>query len=267
MAGNLPTKSPDHWFEPIAEHLGPAYLRYSFTKGTAQEVDHIIHGAGAAAGGAGARRRLRTRTPRPRARPAGDRRARHRHLGAVRRARRAGRSGGCDVRAPRRQGDDVRRRVRRRHLPLSGSVRVDDHRRWRRRRRRRHGAGAATRRPARAERVQRLLRGQVPRRRRRSMPMPASPTSAPRSATPTAPPIEVDLWTGCYTPRELRLLLGRHGLDVERISSVEPGAYGNDPPTTESPEFLVDRARRALAIDHSGSRYPRTLRRGRSAAR
>jgi hypothetical protein len=49
----------------------------------------------------------------------------------------------------------------------------------------------------------------------------------------------VDLWTGCYTPRELRLLLGAHGLAVESISSVEPGAYGSAPPTTESPEFLV----------------------------
>ena len=50
---------------------------------------------------------------------------------------------------------------------------------------------------------------------------------------------EVDLWTGCYTPRELRLLLGAHGFVVERISSVEPGAYGDEPPTTESPEYLV----------------------------
>jgi SAM-dependent methyltransferase len=51
--------------------------------------------------------------------------------------------------------------------------------------------------------------------------------------------IEVDLWTGCYTPRELRLLLGGVGLSVQSISSVEPGAYGNDTPTLESPEFLV----------------------------
>jgi SAM-dependent methyltransferase len=49
----------------------------------------------------------------------------------------------------------------------------------------------------------------------------------------------VDLWTGCYTPRELRLLLGSHGLAVRSISSVQPGAYGSDPPTTESPEFLA----------------------------
>ena len=51
--------------------------------------------------------------------------------------------------------------------------------------------------------------------------------------------IETDLWTGCYTPRELRSILGRHGLAVDRISSVEPGAYGSAPPTVESPEFLV----------------------------
>ena len=31
-----------HWFEPMADHMGSAYLRYSFTKGTAQEVDHIV---------------------------------------------------------------------------------------------------------------------------------------------------------------------------------------------------------------------------------
>ena len=32
----------DHWFEPIADHLGSAYLRYSFTKGTRQEIDFIV---------------------------------------------------------------------------------------------------------------------------------------------------------------------------------------------------------------------------------
>ena len=29
-------------FEPLAEHMGPAYLRYSFTKGTKREVDALI---------------------------------------------------------------------------------------------------------------------------------------------------------------------------------------------------------------------------------
>ncbi len=55
---------------------------------------------------------------------------------------------------------------------------------------------------------------------------------------------KVDLWTGCYTPRELRLLLGSHGLAVRGISSVEPGAYGSGAPTIESPGYLVIADRR-----------------------
>ena len=31
----------DHWFEPLADHLGSAYLRYSFTKGTDNEIDFL----------------------------------------------------------------------------------------------------------------------------------------------------------------------------------------------------------------------------------
>ena len=33
---------PLHWFEPLAEHLGSAYLRYSFTHGTISEVDRLV---------------------------------------------------------------------------------------------------------------------------------------------------------------------------------------------------------------------------------
>lgn len=60
---------------------------------------------------------------------------------------------------------------------------------------------------------------------------------------PAGTGIEVDMWTGCYTPRELRLLLDRCGFTVERISSVEPGRYGDDPPITETPEYLVTATR------------------------
>ncbi len=49
----------------------------------------------------------------------------------------------------------------------------------------------------------------------------------------------VDLWTGCYTPRELRLLMAEAELSVDSISSVEPGGYGYAPPSVESPEFLL----------------------------
>ena len=51
--------------------------------------------------------------------------------------------------------------------------------------------------------------------------------------------VTTDLWTGCYTPRELRLLSEGNGLRVDSISSVEPGAYSLAPPTVDSPEFLL----------------------------
>ena len=37
-----PMDEHDHWFEAMADHLGPAYLRYSFTKGTDQEASFLI---------------------------------------------------------------------------------------------------------------------------------------------------------------------------------------------------------------------------------
>jgi SAM-dependent methyltransferase len=50
---------------------------------------------------------------------------------------------------------------------------------------------------------------------------------------------EVDLWTACFTPRELRLLVERAGLRLESLWSVSPGSYRATPPTTERPELLV----------------------------
>jgi SAM-dependent methyltransferase len=50
---------------------------------------------------------------------------------------------------------------------------------------------------------------------------------------------EVDLWTTCYTPRELELVCERAGLVVEHIWSVEPGDYSRREPTIESAEMLV----------------------------
>ncbi len=51
--------------------------------------------------------------------------------------------------------------------------------------------------------------------------------------------VETDLWTTCFTPRELRLLCDRAGLDVTDIYSVRPGDYAHRPPDLEHPEFLV----------------------------
>ena len=50
---------------------------------------------------------------------------------------------------------------------------------------------------------------------------------------------EAQLRTSCFTPRELRLLCRAAGLEPEHVWSVTPGAYAKTPPTTDSPEFLV----------------------------
>lgn len=50
---------------------------------------------------------------------------------------------------------------------------------------------------------------------------------------------DFDLWTSCFTPRELRLLCAAAGLTVEHIWSVTPGVYVPNPPDLDRPEFLV----------------------------
>ena len=32
----------EHWFDEVADFLGPAYLRNAFTKGTEQEVEFLV---------------------------------------------------------------------------------------------------------------------------------------------------------------------------------------------------------------------------------
>jgi SAM-dependent methyltransferase len=48
-----------------------------------------------------------------------------------------------------------------------------------------------------------------------------------------------DLWTACYTPRELRLMAAAAGLDVVSLWSVTPGRYDATPPDLEHPELLL----------------------------
>ncbi len=48
-----------------------------------------------------------------------------------------------------------------------------------------------------------------------------------------------ELWTTCYTPRELRLLAERVGLVVESISASAPGGWGTDPVDLERPGVML----------------------------
>jgi SAM-dependent methyltransferase len=50
---------------------------------------------------------------------------------------------------------------------------------------------------------------------------------------------EFDLWTTCFTPRELRLMASSVGLAVEALWSVGPGDYAARPPDLDHPEWLV----------------------------
>lgn len=50
---------------------------------------------------------------------------------------------------------------------------------------------------------------------------------------------EFDLWTTCFTPRELRLLAGKAGLRVDAVYGVTPGGYGRAAPSVEVPEHLL----------------------------
>lgn len=56
-----------------------------------------------------------------------------------------------------------------------------------------------------------------------------------------------DLWTACYTPRELRLLAAGAGLDVVGLWSVTPGRYERAAPDLEHPELLLI-AERGFAV-------------------
>jgi hypothetical protein len=50
---------------------------------------------------------------------------------------------------------------------------------------------------------------------------------------------DVDLWTSCFTPRELRLMAHAAGLVVDGLWSVTPGRYAAEPPDLDQPEFLL----------------------------
>ncbi|MDW3178592.1 MAG: class I SAM-dependent methyltransferase [Acidimicrobiia bacterium] len=50
---------------------------------------------------------------------------------------------------------------------------------------------------------------------------------------------QAELWTTCVTPRELRLIASGAGLTTDAIYSVRPGSYVEADPNIESEEFLL----------------------------
>ena len=56
---------------------------------------------------------------------------------------------------------------------------------------------------------------------------------------PSGRAVPAELWTTCYTPRELRMIVERSGLVVSDIWSVSPGEYTRSVPDLDHHEFLV----------------------------
>ncbi len=51
--------------------------------------------------------------------------------------------------------------------------------------------------------------------------------------------VDASLWTTCFTPRELRLLARAVGLEPTGVYGVTPGKYGSEAPSVDVPEFLL----------------------------
>ena len=50
---------------------------------------------------------------------------------------------------------------------------------------------------------------------------------------------DAELWTTCFTPRELRLMVRSAGLELRHLWSVMPGDYAERAPDLDHPELLV----------------------------
>ncbi len=243
------TEAPDHWFEPVAEHLGRAYLRYSFTKGTDQEVAFLVDALGL--------------VPGMRVLDVGCGPGRHSHALAARGievvgidisqrfvdlAAEAAAPGATFLRA------DARAMTFDAEFDAAVSLC--------------QGAFGLTGGPGAPLDGDGAVLGGMARALRPGGRLAVSAFSAyfqlryledhdrfdaeagvnherTEVRDEAGAGAEVDLWTTCFTPRELRLLAGAAGLQVEHVWSVTPGTYAAAPPTIDTPELLLVASRGA----------------------
>ena len=228
------------WFEPLAEHMGAAYLRYSFTKGTTQEIDFLVE--------------VLDLEPGHTVLDVGCGPGRHTHE----LARRGIDAVGVDLSAPfcalvRDGGSPV---VRADVAALPAAARADAVLCLC------QGGFGLLGGPGAPVDADVAAFGQIARTLRPGGRLALSAFSSyfqvryaeagdtfdadagvnherteVRDASGRT--LDADLWTTGFTPRELRLLAAGAGLEVDAVWSVSPGAYARTAPTVDSPELLL----------------------------
>ena len=231
-----------HWFEPVADHLGAAYLRYSFTKGTTQEVAFLVDELGLAAGdrvldvGCGPGRHVRELVSHGIEVVGVDLSWRFVSFGAT---SRAGAFVHADARAlPVRAGAfDAAISLCQGAFGLLGGPGTDIDEDLRVLREMTAAVKPGGRIVVSAFSAYFQVRHlDDPAQFDAARGVQHEHTEVRNEAGEAAP---VELWTTCFTPRELRLLMAVAGAEVDTIWSVEPGRYGRRPPDVDLAEFLV----------------------------
>jgi SAM-dependent methyltransferase len=253
-----PGPGPDHWFEPMADHLGAAYLRYSFTRGTGNEVAFLSKELGLVPGsrvldvGCGPGRHALALAEQgievvgvdisPRfvelARAAAEGRFEPDAAPIFRRldARELPFEGEFDAAISLCQGafglqglDDASERAGGRRTPVDPDGVV-------------LAGMARALRPGGRLAVSAFSAYFQVRYLESSDDFDADRgVNHEHTAVRSEQGVEAgyDLWTSCFTPRELRMLAASAGLEVQHLWSVTPGAYGRRPPDLDHPEFLM----------------------------
>ncbi|MFM7068520.1 MAG: SAM-dependent methyltransferase [Actinomycetes bacterium] len=246
-----------HWFEQIADHVGPAYLRYSFTKGTEQEVEFLCDVLGLTAGmrvldvGCGPGRHAVAFARRGIAVVGVDISARFVEVG-LEFADRAGVTSLVEFhRADARSmaGDhrfdgqefDAAVSLCQGAFGLGGPPDPSDPQNLHADQSVLEGIAASLRPGGRCAVSAFSSYFQVRWLESQDRFDAASAVNHEdtelRDADGVVAPGE--LWTTCYTPRELRMLAERSGLEVDHVWSVTPGGYERTEPTIESHEFTL----------------------------
>ncbi|HEX9683578.1 MAG TPA: class I SAM-dependent methyltransferase [Acidimicrobiales bacterium] len=228
-----------HWFEDVADHLGEAYLRYSFTKGTTQEVAFLVSTLGLSPGslvadvGCGPGRHTLGLAERGITTIGVDISERFVRLGASAAGPGAVFVRGDACRLPLRSAADAVISVCQGGFGLLGLDGADGTALAEMTSALRPGGGLVCTAFSAYFQVRYLEESDT-------FDVDAGVNHERTSVrSPHGVDMTADLWTTCFTPRELRLMAAAAGLEVDHIWGGTPGAYSPRAPTLDDPELIL----------------------------